>query len=186
MAKEQIKVKKTTGVQPEAASRMIGEGGIGSETYYFSKEESNLPIDETINKLIANQGVLYIKLHQYHWHVQGNHFFVLHEKFEQLYNETTEYMDAFAERLIAKGVRPLSTLKQFIQYATIEENQYIKKIPAEEMVKDIRASFSNIKTLVKEGIQEARQVDDDVTEDMLIAYEEYIDTTVWMLSAYIK
>lgn len=55
-----------------------------------------------INHLIANQGVLNVKLHQFHWHVQGPDFFTMHEKFEALYNEVNAYFDAFAERLLAK------------------------------------------------------------------------------------
>lgn len=185
MAKSQVKVEKTKGIQAQAESRMIDEGGIGAETYYEGEDESGLPIHETLNKLIANQGVFYIKLHQYHWHVQGHHFFTLHEKFEELYNETTEYMDAFAERLIAKRVRPLSTLKQFLAHASIEEEEYLEKMSAEEMVNDIIIDFSKIRDLVKEGAKEAEQAGDNVTEDMLIDYNEYIDTTVWMLSAYL-
>lgn len=178
-------IKKTEGVQPEAESRMIGEGGLGAETYYRGEDKGDLPIHTTLNELIANQGVLYIKLHQYHWHVQGHHFFTLHEKFEQLYDETTEYMDEFAERLVAKRVKPLSTLKQFLENATIQEELYEKKMSAEEMVDDIIGDFTEIRDLVKQGIQEAETISDDVTEDMLIAYNEYIDTTVWMLTAYL-
>src|SRR5690625_6148648 len=63
-----------------------------------------------VNELIANQGVLFVKLHQYHWYVQGPHFFTLHVKLEELYEESNEYFDAFAERLIAKGEKPFSTL----------------------------------------------------------------------------
>lgn len=185
MAKRQMTIEKTEGVQPEAESRMVGEGGIGAETYYKGDDKGGLPIHETLNELIANQGVLYIKLHQYHWHIQGHHFFTLHEKFEQLYNETTEFMDEFAERLIAKRVKPLSTLKQFLEYATIEEKIYEDKMSAAEMVDDIISDFVQIRDLVKQGIQESETVVDNVTEDMLISYNEYIDTTVWMLTAYL-
>ncbi|HVH95332.1 MAG TPA: ferritin-like domain-containing protein, partial [Bacillus sp. (in: firmicutes)] len=40
-----------------------------------------------VNKQVANWTVLYVKLHHYHWFVKGHHFFTLHEKFEELYDE---------------------------------------------------------------------------------------------------
>lgn len=186
MSERNIKVEKTEGVQPEAESRMIDEGGLGAETYYEGEEKGSLPIHDTLNELVSNLGVFYTKLHQYHWYVQGPHFFTLHEKFEQLYNDATEYMDSFAERLIAKRERPVSTLKEFLENASIIEEEYIETMSAEEMVDDIIGDFSEIRDAVKRGVHEAGKLGDDVTVDMLIAFNEYIDTTVWMLNAYIR
>ncbi len=33
-------------------------------------------------------------------------FFTIHDKFEELYNESNEYFDALAEHLIVKGEKP--------------------------------------------------------------------------------
>ncbi|MGO4274881.1 Dps family protein, partial [Paenibacillus sp. TAF58] len=44
-------------------------------------------IQVILNKQIANWGLLYVKLHNFHWYVKGNQFFTLHVKFEELYNE---------------------------------------------------------------------------------------------------
>lgn len=47
---------------------------------------------EVLNKQVANWNVLYVKLHNYHWYVTGPHFFTLHEKFEEFYNEAGTYI----------------------------------------------------------------------------------------------
>src|SRR5699024_3155983 len=86
--------------------------------------------EQTVNEKVANQGVFFVKLHQYHWYVQGPHFFTLHEKFEELYNESNEYFDAFAERLITLGEKPYSTLGEYLDEATIQEKPYRKKLSA--------------------------------------------------------
>ena len=189
MAERHIKIEKTEGNIPKQEARMVDEGGLGAETYYEGvdqqKRTAGDALVETMNKIIANQGVAYIKIHQYHWHVKGPHFYTLHVKFEELYDETTEYLDAFAERLIAMKRRPLSTLQEFLDHATITESIYNKEIAAEAMVEDIVQDFEKTKTLVTDGISLAGDAGDDVTEDMLIAYKEYIDTTVWMLTAYL-
>ncbi len=138
-----------------------------------------------LNQLIANQGVLYIKLHQYHWFVQGPHFYTLHEKFEELYNETNAKFDEFAERLIIKGEKPYSTLEEYLEHASIKEKRYDEKMSAEEMVSDTVHDFRTIKELALEGIELAGEENDSVTEDMLIGYKESIDQTIWMLQAYL-
>ncbi|MDP4155852.1 MAG: ferritin-like domain-containing protein, partial [Bacillota bacterium] len=75
----------------------------------------------SVNVQVANLTILYEKLHHYHWFVKGHHFFTLHEKFEELYNEITSTMDEVAERLLIIGEKPLSTLKACLDTATIKE-----------------------------------------------------------------
>ena len=36
----------------------------------------------------------------------------LHEKFEELYNEASQYVDDLAERILAIGGNPVATLKK--------------------------------------------------------------------------
>src|SRR5690625_878346 len=140
-------------------------------------------VASVVNELVANQGVLYVKLHQYHWYVQGPDFYTLHDKFEELYNETSEYFDAFAERLIAKGEKPFSTLGEYLEHASISEKIYDEKISAEEMVSNVIEDYQIITSLTLVGIELAGEESDPVTEDMLIEYKEGIDQTIWMLQA---
>src|SRR5690625_2004386 len=138
-----------------------------------------------VNELIANQGVLFVKLHQYHWYVQGPHFFTLHVKFEELYDKSNEYFDAFAERLIAKGEKPFSTLGEYLEHASITEKPYDKKLPAEQMVGNVVADYRTIKAIAVEGSELAGEAGDAATEDMLIGYVDSIDQNIWMLQAYL-
>lgn len=78
-------------------------------------------LSKILNRQVANFNVLYVKLHHYHWYVKGPHFFELHEKFEQLYDELTQHMDDVAERLLTIGGKPLSTMRDFLQETTLKE-----------------------------------------------------------------
>lgn len=108
-------------------SRMIAEGGLGTEATHYKVVKRNArkgvvtATGNILNELVANLGVLFVKLHQYHWHVTGSEFYTLHEKFEELYNQALANFDEFAERLVTKGERPYSTLLEFLQHATISE-----------------------------------------------------------------
>lgn len=141
-------------------------------------------LSTAMNQLVANQGVLYVKLHQFHWYVQGRDFYTLHEKFEELYDETTSQLDLFAERLIAIGEKPYSTLGEFLEHASIEEKPYNRKMSATEMVEETIADYETMKQLTKEAAHLADQANDPVTEDLLIAYLESLDLNLWMLKAY--
>lgn len=137
------------------------------------------------NHLVANLGMLNVKLHQYHWHVQGPHFFTLHTKFEELYDEANQYFDTFAERLISTGAKPYSTLDEFIEHSFIQENVYDGKITAEKMVANLVDDYRTIRDVTVKGIQLASQEEDHVTEDMLIDYKKSIDVNIWVLQAYL-
>lgn len=136
-----------------------------------------------VNHLIANQGVLNMKLHQFHWYVQGPDFFTLHEKFEALYNEANEYF--VAERLLAIGEKPYSTLGEFLEHAFIDESVYDEKITAPDMVQTLVEDYRTIRDVSAKGIHMASDEGDHVTEDMLVDYKATLDKNIWMLQAYL-
>src|SRR5690625_4702402 len=112
------------------------------EKIYEREGETNAAV--LVNNMVANLGLLNVKLHQYHWHVQGPHFFTLHAKFEELYNEVNTQFDAFAERLLSIGKTPYSTLEEFLENAVIQEKKYDKKMSETEMVEDIVEDFRTL------------------------------------------
>lgn len=188
---KRVDIDKTNEMRTREISSMINEGGLGADKYYNIHKEAQsktMPtnLTESLNQLIASLGLFYFRLHQYHWHVKGDQFFTLHAKFEELYNDTTQYLDAFAERLIAKDERPLSTLGEFLEHSTISEKVYDQNIQAKEMVRNVVADYSEISKVVESGIALAAEDKDAVTEDMLIGYKEYIDKTIWMLKSFIE
>jgi len=56
---------------------------------------------EKLNQLLINYQVHYQNLRLFHWNVKGPFFFILHEKFEELYNEAALKIDEVAERVLA-------------------------------------------------------------------------------------
>lgn len=150
-----------------------------------SHTEQQATTSTMVNQLVANLGVLHVKLHQYHWYVQGPQFFTLHEKFEELYNEVNLRFDEFAERLIAKGEKPYSTLAEYLEHSLIDEEPYYNKIPAEQMVENLVNDYRTIRDVTVKSIELATQEEDPVTEDMLINYKNYLDQTIWMLQAFL-
>ncbi|MDN6626400.1 MAG: DNA starvation/stationary phase protection protein [Pisciglobus halotolerans] len=137
------------------------------------------------NHIVANQGMLHIKLHQYHWYVKGANFFSLHEKFEELYNDNEGYFDKIGERLVASGAKPFSTAEQFVDYSFIPESAADKYLSAEKMVENLVDDYRTTRDVTGKAIVLAQNEKDVVLEDLLIDYKAYLDKTIWMLQAYL-
>lgn len=138
---------------------------------------------ETLNKLIADWTVLYAKLHNFHWFVKGDQFFVLHEKFEELYNEAAGYIDELAERLLALNGKPVATLKGSLEISTLKEAD--GQETAEQMVQAVIDDFSLMIQELQKGIELSEQLNDEATGDLLIGIQKNLEKHNWMLKAFL-
>ncbi|MCM3031931.1 Dps family protein [Niallia sp. MER 6] len=146
--------------------------------------QTKVELQKELNVQVANWSVLYTKLHQHHWYVKGPFFFTLHEKFEELYDEAAEVVDELAERLLAIGGKPVSTLKEFMETSTLSEST--EKLSATEMVKSLVEDYSHLNTQLRALAGHADELDDTVTHDIAIGLTEKIEKHLWMLTAYLS
>ncbi|MGG3450700.1 Dps family protein [Domibacillus aminovorans] len=140
-------------------------------------------LTSSVNKQIANWTILYTKLHNYHWYVKGHQFFTLHAKFEELYTEASLHIDELAERLLALDGKPIATLRESLDKATVKEAE--GKESAEEMVKSIIDDFSTMTAELKEAMDLADEVGDETTGDMLLAIHQSLEQHIWMLKSFL-
>ncbi|WP_066370614.1 Dps family protein [Neobacillus fumarioli] len=148
-----------------------------------TKYQQNL-VTETLNRQVANFSVLYMKLHNYHWYVKGEHFFTLHLKFEELYKEAGLHLDTIAERMLAIQATPPATLKEHLKLATIKEATGNEN--AEDMVRTLVEDFATICNELTHGINIAEKSDDQPTADMFIAIRTSLEKHKWMLNAFLS
>lgn len=140
---------------------------------------------EKMNKYLADQEVMYIKLHNLHWYISGEAFFVLHSKFEELYDHTADIIDAVAERMLALGLTPVASMKSALSLTTVEElsDECITKNDAmHQLITDIQYWVKN----TKEIIEIAEEEGDVVTADLFTGYLAEYEKTLWMLRAFLK
>lgn len=78
-------------------------------------------MNKKLDIYLANLAVNYIKLHNLHWNVVGRAFKQVHEYLEELYDATTESLDAVAEYQKMVGEYPKASLKEYLDLATIKE-----------------------------------------------------------------
>ncbi|SDS97070.1 starvation-inducible DNA-binding protein [Paenibacillaceae bacterium GAS479] len=147
-----------------------------------SKVQTNEKTREELNKQVASLGVLYMKLHSFHWNVTGPNFYTLHVKFEELYDAVTLMFDETAERLIAIGGKPVSTMKNMLSLSSIKEAT--EKEDADTMVRSVVEDFTLLASDLKKAAETADKEDDPATADILTGMVEQLDKHRWMLEKF--
>ena len=138
-----------------------------------------------LNEFLCDLEVMSVKLQNYHWNVQGNEFFVLHEKLEEYYDEIREQIDEIAEHILIKGYQPLGTMKDFIQNSKIEEAKN-QKVKCNEIYTNIIKDLNILKQKVMEIKQEAEKESDYETSSLMDEYLNNYGKKLWMLNESIK
>lgn len=144
--------------------------------------KSQTELHAALNRQTANWSLLYVKLHHYHWYVSGPQFFTLHAKFEELYNEATGYVDVLAERLLAIGGQPASSMTQYLALSELQEARGGED--AKAMVTELVKDFTTVAEELQGVITAAEQLSDQPTADLLIGIRSSVEKHVWMLNAF--
>lgn len=143
----------------------------------------NQKLVELLNQLLSNYFVMYVKLHRYHWFIQGRHFFTLHEKFEEMYDEFASDIDIIAERILMIDGKPLATMTKYLKETTLDEATADDK--ENEIIVQLKEDYSQLIQEIKEkAIVYAEEQKDEPTLDMLVTLQGKLEKYVWMLTAY--
>ena len=136
-----------------------------------------------LNQQVANYGVLFVKLHNYHWYIKGPDFLTLHEKLEELYTWVSEQYDVVAERLLMNNGTPSATLKEYLEQTTLEEAK--SGLSADEMIDSVIKDFQQVRKEMLDAIEHL-EAQDVTVEDDLLGHAKEIEKQIWMLRATLK
>jgi starvation-inducible DNA-binding protein len=137
-----------------------------------------------LNNLLADATVFYQKVRHYHWNVTGPHFFTLHDKFEELYNFWSDAIDEIAEQVRSRGDRPVHTLADVLDLASLEEDPSTPA--ADEMVEVIIDDLAALDEQVQRLADRAENADDSGAVTVLEDLSEQIEEDRWMLRAWLN
>lgn len=137
-----------------------------------------------LNELLANYQVFYMNVRGFHWNIQGDKFFELHVKFEELYNDLELKIDEVAERILMLGGTPLHT---FEDYLTLSEVKIRKNVTdSDGSVKGILEGFQTILLKQRNILELSGTADDEGTNALMSDYIREQEKLVWMYSAFMK
>ncbi len=147
--------------------------------------EQTKEVAEHLDQHLANLHVLYTKLHNYHWNVEGPEFFTLHAELEKQYDAVAEEIDAVAERILMIGHRPSASLAEYLKKAQLKEAESAP-IRGKSVVEELLADYSTLIAGLRAGIKAAQEIGDEATADLMIGSLAAYEKTVWMLQAYLR
>ena len=138
-----------------------------------------------LNQNIADLHILYVKLHNYHWNVKGMQFFPIHNMTEEYYEYVAELYDMLAERVLQLGAKPLSSVKEYLEVAQIQE-ETANDFNAEQVLAGIIVDFENLLSAYKELLNIAEEQQDISTANIVSDAIQWLEKALWMLKASSK
>lgn len=148
----------------------------------LDKEKSAITVKH-LNEILSNYQIFYQNLRGFHWNLLGHHFFSLHVKFEELYNEAQLNIDEIAERILTLGHTPLHTYEDYLNNSTVKVHKNISD--EKKSVESIIQDYSILIQKERETLPVAGDAEDEGTTDMLAGFIKTQEKTVWMLSAWL-
>jgi len=147
-------------------------------------KEKSKQIAEKLNELLANYSVFYQNTRGYHWNIQGEKFFELHVKFEELYNDLVLKIDEVAERILTLAHTPQHNYSNYNQIAKIKESTEVND--GIKAVENILESFKTIIILQRELLDLSDEAGDEGTNALMSDYIREQEKLVWMYSAFLN
>ena len=150
---------------------------------YLNLNEAKVAnVVSALNQLLADFQVHYTNLRGMHWDIKGHGFFVLHEKFESMYDDTAEKVDEIAERLLMLGSTPENKFSEYLKVAKVKEVSGISC--GSDAVDHILDTYKHLISEERKVTELAEAANDVVTADLLTGYLKEQEKMVWMLVAF--
>jgi starvation-inducible DNA-binding protein len=142
------------------------------------------PVINKLGELLANYQIFYANLRGFHWNIEGDKFYELHQLYEENYNEISEKIDEVAERIVILGGVPENSFSDYLKTATIEEVSGVS-----DWLTGVTNVLHTLQSLVKQlrelhGI--AIKSGDHGTVSLANHGIKSFEKKIWMLAAYSK
>jgi starvation-inducible DNA-binding protein len=134
-----------------------------------------------LNRVLADEYLLYTKVRKYHWNVTGIHFNDLHKFFQELYEELEIIIDEVAERVRTLNGNAIGTIAEFAKISRLKEapGDYPGST---EMIKNLLNEYNIVIREIRTDVEEIEEKYNDAgTADFLTGIMEQHEKKAWML-----
>lgn len=138
-----------------------------------------------LKQLQADAHALYVKVHNYHWNVEGMDFFPVHNHTEGIYNNMSELYDDAAERVLQLGEKPYLTMGEIVKATNIKEEKG-DSFRSKEVVKAIISDYKYLLKSFRALSESAGDAGDKTTEAFADDNVEKLEKDLWMLGNMVK
>lgn len=142
-------------------------------------------VAHSLNILLADENVLYIKTRNAHWNVEGPDFLTKHRFFEEQYGQIEQIIDDVAERIRTLGHYAEATLAGFLKLTHLTEETRETNDSAGFIKSLLEAHEAIIMHLRGSIDQYANEWKDAGTSDFITGLMETHEKMAWMLRAHL-
>lgn len=143
-----------------------------------------MELKQQLKTVLATVFSLQLKAANFHWNVEGENFYQLHQLFGEIYSGTNSAIDPLAEQCRALGTYAPGSLKRFAELTKIEDA--LTPLPSSEMVKQLLRDNETVIALMTECLQAAEEADQQGLINFLGARIEQHKKWSWFLRATSK
>ena len=150
----------------------------------ISEEHLQLVANE-LQKVLADEVVLYIKTRNYHWNIEGDNFMELHKLYQTMYEQMEDFIDDTAERIRMLGHFAQGRLKDFLQQTNLLEEEYTndQKVQLQNLLNDHETIVRNLRQKVDLFTNE---YNDAGNADYLTGLMKEHEKMAWFVRNYLK
>jgi len=147
------------------------------------EREDRKKLANLLNEALASTYVLYAKTHAVHWNVVGQMFYGVHKLTDEQYNELATAIDTIAERVRAIGFPALGGLSNYLEVSVVSDFRELTNTG--EMLAQLAQDHQAVAAKLREAADEAEEVKDFYTHDLLTGRIGAHEEATWMLSSLI-
>ena len=167
----------------KAATKTSTEGPKMHETKNDLPEKTRLQVAALLQERLADATDLMIQAKQAHWNVKGPGFIGLHELFDKIAEDSEEYVDLIAERIVQLGGIAEGTIRLTAKKSQLPE--YPLNISAgKEHVEALSHALAFFGELTRKTINQANELKDANTADILTEISRGADKYLWFVEAH--
>jgi starvation-inducible DNA-binding protein len=138
-----------------------------------------------LNKLLANEFVLYTKTRNYHWNIEGPSFLEIHKFFESQFGQLDEIIDSVAERVRSIGHYTEGRLVDYLKLTSLLENSNVtdQKMQLKNLLDDHETIIRELRVLITKFADEYKDIgSSDFVTGLLGEHEKM----AWFIRSYVK
>lgn len=139
-----------------------------------------------LEKVLATEVVMEMKVRNYHWNIKGSQFNDLHSFFEEMYGTSAETIDEVAERIRMLGQEVEGNYARFLKDSLVPEETKTW-LSRQDMIQTLFEDKEKIISQMRKDILEIEdQTNDMGTADFLTAVIQTHEKNAWMLRSMVS
>ena len=147
--------------------------------------EKRTALAQLLNERLADLIDLQLQAKQAHWNVKGPTFIALHELFDSVSEETEEFVDTVAERIVALGGIAEGTLNAVGKRTKLPAYP-VNITSGRDHVDALSTALAAVGKAVRAAIDRATELGDADTADLFTGVSRDIDKKLWFVEAHLQ